>query len=636
MHVTAARYRSPNADRLTWRYAPLDAEVVCTSAVLETVRQHSSAGRSRLSHGGLEIGGMLLGKRTDRSMEIVGAVPIQCEHKLGPLFILSAADEKALDAVLTSDKLGALQPVGLYVSHSRRGFAVAETEAMLLDRLPSGPWQLVLVVMPAKFGPARAGFFIRGAVDRSFVCAHEFLLSPMEHHGVEPTAAPAPAAIPPIAAKPKPLPVDGQAPVLRRLHSFVAQVKTHWRLSQWNTAASLILFLLFVSAGGLFVRARSVASTSIPMHVSDLGSNLRIEWDPVRKAVQSASRAILEIRDGERPPVDIPVTRNELDTGSVLYVPHSDNIEVRLKLMRGSDMSSESVLYFINPQRRAGASPTPLAQPLSTPPVAHPLVAPPLVAKPLVAKPLVAAPLVAAKVSPVASPAVVTPPSAAAVQTPPSVPDHPPEQPVQQVVEKRPKRDAEKPAKAFQLPVVQARNVTAQITPINLPDLPDIRTSATPTPVASGSPLAAILEAPARLAGPRLAGPPQLRAGRLIWTGSLHKNAVISISPSGASVGVLSGTLPGVPVKVSVQPAELLDGGIAVYSKDPDRPDASQPPSAWNGWKVVVQDWDPKRVAEVNVVEPPGPGNNWKRLVLRNGNRNVSVFVVNWQRMTPQ
>ncbi len=37
-------------------------------------------------------------------------------------------------------------------------------------------------------------------------------------------------------------------------------------------AASLILLLLFVSVGGLFVRARAVPSTSIPMHVSDLGS----------------------------------------------------------------------------------------------------------------------------------------------------------------------------------------------------------------------------------------------------------------------------------------------------------------------------------------------------------------------------
>jgi hypothetical protein len=162
---------------------------------------------------------------------------------------------------------------------------------------------------------------------------------------------------------------------------------------------------------------------------------------------------------------------------------------------------------------------------------------------------------------------------------------------------------------------------------MNLPDLPDIHTSAPAPPLVNGSPLAAVLTAPARLAGP-----PQLRGGRLIWTGSLHKNAVLSITPAGASSGVLSGTLPGVPVKISLQPAELVDGGIAVYSKDPERSGTDQPPSAWNGWKVVIHDWDPKRIAEVSLVEPPGPANNWKRLVLRNGNRNVSVFVVNWQR----
>ena len=126
--------------------------------------------------------------------------------------------------------------------------------------------------------------------------------------------------------------------------------------------------------------------------------------------------------------------------------------------------------------------------------------------------------------------------------------------------------------------------------------------------------------------------PPQPRSGRLIWTGTLRKNTVLSITPTGPSAGVLSGRLPGVPVTVRLQPAELVDGGIAVYSKDLGRSRASEPPAAWNGWNVVVYDWDPKRVAEVNMLEPPGPANDWKRLVLRSGDRNVSVFVVDWQR----
>jgi len=609
MQVTAARSRLPISDRLIWRHAPLDAEVVCTRAVLETIRHQAAQGRSRLSHAGLESGGMLLGRRTDRSMEIVAVVPIECEHKLGPLFILSAADEKALDATLTSDKLGALKPVGLYVSHSRQGFAVTETEAKTLDRLPAGPWQLVLIVMPARFGPARAGFFIRGAVDRSFVCAHEVLLSPVEQR-IVPAATSAAIATAPIAVKRSPM--NGQAVLRRvnsfvgpRLSSFVRQVKRHWKLSEWNMAASLILLVLFVSVGGLFVRARAVPSTSIPMHVSDLGSNVRIEWDPAQKAVRTASRATLEIRDGQTGPVAIPVTRRELDNGSILFVPHSDNIEVRLKLMRGATLSSESVLYFINPVRHVNASQGP---PVSAPPVS--------------------AKLAPAELSiPNAPPAPMAP--LKSTQTSPPVPDLQPEQPVQRVVEKQPKLDKEKHVKTFQLPApaVHTLSATPQIATMNLPDLPDIHTSAPAPPLANGSPLAAVLTAPAHLAGP-----PQLRGGRLIWTGSLHKNAVLSITPAGASSGVLSGALPGVPVKISLQPAELVDGGIAVYSKDPERSGTAQPPSAWNGWKVVIHDWDPKRIAEVSLVEPPGPANNWKRLVLRNGNRNVSVFVVNWQR----
>ena len=589
MQVTAARYRLPISDRLIWRYAPLDAEVVCTSAVLETVRQHAAEGRSQLSHGGLEVGGILVGRRTDRSMEIVGALPIECEHKLGPLFILSAADEKALDTTLAGDKLGTLQPVGLYVSHSRRGFTVAETEAKILGRLPAGPWQLVLVVMPAKFGPARAGFFIRGAVDRSFVCAHEVLLSPREHR-LQPAATSASMApITPIVANPNP--VNGPATALQRLQSFFPQLKRHWRLSQWNMATTLSLLLLFVSTGGLWVRARAVPSPTVLMHVSDLGTNLGIEWDPAQKAVRSASRATLEVRDGERRPVAIPITRKELDNGKVLFVPHSDNIEVRLKLMHGNAVSSESVLYFINPERTKSASVPPEPAPVAVVPTKT---------------------------------AVST---SAGAQTPRPVQEFQPEQAVQRVVEKRPKPDAEKPVKTFQLPAVQALNETASIAPMNLPDLPDIHASAPAMPVANGSPLAAVLAAPAHLVGP-----PQLRTGRLIWTGALRKNAMLSITPSGASSGVLSGSLPGLPVKVSLQPAELVDGGIAVYSKDPEPSDAEQPPSAWNGWKVVVYDWDPKRIAAVDVVEAPGPANNWKRLVLRNGGRNVSVFVVNWQR----
>jgi hypothetical protein len=584
------------ADRLNWRYAPLDAEVVYAGAVLETIRHEAVDGLSRLAHGGLEIGGILLGRRTDRSMEIVAALPLECEHKLGPLFILSAADEKSLEAALTSDKLGALQPVGLYVSHSRRGFSVAETDAKILDRLIPGPWQLVLVVMPVKIGATRAGFFIRGSVVRSFVCAHEVLLSRGEHR-LLPAATAAPIA--PIVLNPSP--VIRPAAAVRYLRSLLAQVRKHWRLSQWNMATTVALLLLFISVGGLWVRARAVSSPAVRMHLSDLGSELRIEWDPAQKAVRTASAATLEIRDGGRKPIEIPITRSGLDNGTVLYVPQADNIEVRLKLMHTTGAPSESVIYFINPSRQQEVA--------ELKPVSEPVVAR-------------AAEPVAARGAEPAAETLPEPPSEPSAQ---SVPEN-----AEKPVSLQPSSHEKPVRKTFQLPVVEVANAATR-PGIALPDLPEIPADDAPGPMlpaANGSAIAAFLASPVRSAGP-----PLLRTGRLIWTGTLHKSVVLTITPAGASSGVLSGRLPGFPVTIRVQPAELVDSGIAVYSKDGDRSGASEPPSAWNGWNVTVfHDWDPKRIAEVTLVEPPGPANNWQRLVVRGGNRNVSVFVVTWQR----
>ena len=134
----------------------------------------------------------------------------------------------------------------------------------------------------------------------------------------------------------------------------------------------------------------------------------------------------------------------------------------------------------------------------------------------------------------------------------------------------------------------------------------------------------------------RSEGTRPLSIGRLIWTGALQRNALLSFSPEGASSGNLNGSLPGDPVKIRLQPAELVEGGIAIYSKDRERFGDREPTSAWNGWNVVVHQWDPSRIADVNVVEPPGPTNDWKHLVLRNGNRNLSVVIVEWERATSQ
>ena len=564
MSAAATCYVTAAPDRLHWRYEPLGLDVMCAHAVLETIRSEAVDAFSRIAHGGLENGGILLGTRTDRSIEILAAIPLNCEHRLGPSFVLSPTDELSLQETLTSPKMATLQPVGLYISHSRRDFAMAEPDLRLLNRYFPEPWQMALLLIPSKTGSTRAGFFIRGPLgEPAFACAHQFVLSPPERCQEAPAqesavsaqstvSLPSEVSAPPAVS----LPLAASSPPITALKAP--------RGSPRNLAGMVALLLLVMFGGGLLFGPRHVLLSSVPLHVTDLGSQLRIEWDPAHQAVRSARAATLEIHDGGSKPVEIPITRSGLDRASILYVPQSESVEVHLKLtlVRGAPL--DSVVYFINPASRAAAPPA----------------------------------VVPAQPPPAASPAETAQPA-----------PHQAEQ--------------KKTPKVFQLPQGQPADATPQRASINLPDAPDLP----PMAAAPQTLLSALLATSVRPAGP-----PPLRTGRLIWTGSLHKNTVLSITPSGASSGVLSGRLPGVPVTVSVQPAELTDGGIAIYSKDPDRVGTSQPRNAWNGWDVAVFPWDPKQIAEVDIIERPGPANNWKRLLVRSGNRNVSVFVVDWQR----
>jgi hypothetical protein len=120
-----------------------------------------------------------------------------------------------------------------------------------------------------------------------------------------------------------------------------------------------------------------------------------------------------------------------------------------------------------------------------------------------------------------------------------------------------------------------------------------------------------------------------LTSGRLIWTGQLPKRSILSLSAGGASLGYLNGWLPQTAVHVEVRPAELIEGGIVVFTKDQSL--RSESPSLSNGWNTVLYRLDAARASELEVLETPGPGNDWNHLMLRNGVRSLSVIVVDWR-----
>ena len=51
---------------------------------------------------------------------------------------------------------------------------------------------------------------------------------------------------------------------------------------------------------------------------------------------------------------------------------------------------------------------------------------------------------------------------------------------------------------------------------------------------------------------------PKIESGILTWSGQLEKNAVLVLAPTKASVGSVTGELPGKPVSIEVEPKEVI------------------------------------------------------------------------------
>src|ERR1700733_2113952 len=129
MPITRVATISEDSQRLSsgtslkaWRIPQCPCLIECSSAVLEQVRLQVERGRN-LPGGEQETGGVLFGIQEPNRICILASTPLQCEHAMGPGFVLSEGDEKRLvllmSAPTTAPELNGLQVIGWYHSHIR-------------------------------------------------------------------------------------------------------------------------------------------------------------------------------------------------------------------------------------------------------------------------------------------------------------------------------------------------------------------------------------------------------------------------------------------------------------------------------------------------------------------------------------
>lgn len=193
-------------------------------------------------------------------------------------------------------------------------------------------------------------------------------------------------------------------------------------------------------------------------------------------------------------------------------------------------------------------------------------------------------------------------------------------EPAQEAARAEPVKPRPRQFNMARLPSIAAPRRTAAA----LPAPPSVETSAV---VQNAAP---VLPPPFAPAPPRpkpaYTGP---TSGRIIWTGDLARGASVRIDGRQASSGTVSGELPGVPVRISVHPADLSAHGLTVFTATGRA--AREPAGPGNGWNPTVYAVDARRAGELLVLESPGPQNGWKKLAFRNDTRAVPVIVIDWR-----
>jgi proteasome lid subunit RPN8/RPN11 len=359
----------------TWKAPQCPFTIEYSLRVLDDIRLAVVDAFFSLPRGGAEIGGILLGQRSQRRLVIQDYVALDCEHAFGPSFALSPRDQARLAEMLASAERNPdrLQPVGWYHSHTRSEIHLSEADQDLHDRYFPELWQVALVLKPHTFHPTKAGFFFRetdGSIHGT-ASYREFVLEPLPVRPVPAGVAPAMESAPSARFRRGP---DPRGPVIAVAAEAAApgpeppaeppsEAPPAGVKSRWLAAVLAIAIGLAVAAAGYQTRRlwlpgltaalRTAPQFSIAVDAIDSDGQLQIRWDRNSLAVRQATGATLEIDDGPVPQ-DIQLDARQLEAGTFTYGRRGERVDIKLAVHLPGGQQAHGTAGFLGrlPERK--------------------------------------------------------------------------------------------------------------------------------------------------------------------------------------------------------------------------------------------------------------------------------------------
>jgi len=375
------------AEYYHWEDTDRGIRIYMHSGMVDRLQAEVLRGAQCGTDGGTEVGGILLGRVDDdrgRAITVIDDfVPVPCTYRGGPLYTLSDEDTVNMESALLRTALAgcdspdAPSVLGYYRSHLRDGLSLAPGDLAVIHSYFQAPASVFLIVKTvANTKACTAGFFFweDGRIEPEFSSLEVAFgrtaplppapgdapelpdtlgddvppgvdgdlnddlpgdLAEMFRKAALPTpssgpAEPVPSSLPPVAVAPPPTP-PGKTPRAWRSFLFRAVVIA-------MATAALVISVVTYWGLGTPQSPRGQAAGAMPAP-SMLGlqadrnpPDLLVTWNRNAREIVAAQRATLSIRDGSASEKIEDLDKAHLASGSSLYTPASDDIQVRLEV----------------------------------------------------------------------------------------------------------------------------------------------------------------------------------------------------------------------------------------------------------------------------------------------------------------
>jgi hypothetical protein len=246
--MSAAAAARASSRALVWN---LEAAAQLKAQVIE--------GFVALPKRGLEVGGLLLGQAAQHPGEpnrIEAICPVLCEHRHGPVWVLSETDQEAFSEILARKRsTGPWSVLGFYRSCTGRPMAPDAADLDLASRHFQDPSHVFLLVQPLSVARCDARAYAwsgRGIEPQGGV----FDLDAVQTQVVETPRLPPVPSEPPVSKPPRSVGVP-------------RPVKAH-RAFEFGLGAVLVAAVLVLGALAIHLRTRSTAAESQPEQIAEV------------------------------------------------------------------------------------------------------------------------------------------------------------------------------------------------------------------------------------------------------------------------------------------------------------------------------------------------------------------------------